>query len=87
LNFLRPVSGEPAEAQLRQRNGRADILNRRRIQQQIGELCGVGQRALEVAIDPVELPHDPCGGRKVAEREEDGLQTRRGVETDVQRDS
>ena len=61
----------------RERNGRADILNRRRIQQQIGELRGVGQRALEVAIDPVELPHHPRGRREVAEREEDGLQARR----------
>src|SRR5262249_40769130 len=57
-----------------------------RIEQELGKLCRVGQRALEVPIDAVELPHHPRGGAVVAERQEHGLEADAGAVSDGERD-
>src|SRR6185295_20376361 len=43
------------------------------IEEQLGELRGVGERGLEVAIDAIELPHHARRLREVARSEEHGL--------------
>ena len=60
--------------------------DRRRLEQQLGELRRVGQGALEVAVDAVELPHHTRHRRVVAEGDEHRLQAAGRTMVDSQGD-
>ena len=62
------------------------IHHARRIEQELGELGRVGQRAFEVAVDAVELPHHARRRRVVAERQEHRFEARAGPVADGERD-
>ena len=54
-------------------SGVARVEHRRRVQQQLGELRGLGHRALQPPVDLVELEHDPAGVEVVGERDHERL--------------
>ena len=56
-----------------QRLGRNLVDHGRPGQQQLGELRGLGQRALQTAVDLVELEHDPRRVGVVGEGHDDRL--------------
>jgi hypothetical protein len=74
-----------AEVGRRERGGRLGVHDRRRLEEQRGELRGLGERPLEVAIDAVEFPHHACRRRVVAERHEHRLEARPGAAADRER--
>ncbi len=64
---------------------RLGIAHERRIEQQRGELRGVGQGALERAVDAVELPHHAGDRHVVAEGQEHRLEAGAGRAVNGQR--
>ena len=71
----------------RKRLRRLGVAHHGRVEQQHGELGGVGEGALKGAVDAVELPHHAGNGHVVAEGQEHGRQARAGRAVDRQRDA
>jgi hypothetical protein len=71
---MRPPSTSINRSRSRaQRLRRGRVEHGRRGQQELGELGGLGQRALQPAVDLVERPHDPRRVGVVRERDHDRL--------------
>ena len=75
-----------AEVPGRKRPRVGGVNDRRRLEQQFGELRRVGQGALEAAVDAVELPHHTRHGGVVAEGDEYRLQAAGRTTVDGQGD-